>query len=183
MQVNVPTIESINELIRTIGNAHQQATGMFRENDPEWPLWFAKQLKEPLTDLFKTDFSLSQLIYCLMDAELERLALKPDEEWPQYYAEHFLARYAAPLTPESDKLALYMTPWCPFCVRVLNTIESLGIDVERRDIGANRADYEALVTARHRATVPVLRITSPGGGDRWMPESRDIVQYLKKTYG
>jgi hypothetical protein len=28
----------------------------------------------------------------------------------------------------------------------------------------------------------VLRITSPEGEDRWMPESRDIVGYLQETY-
>jgi len=36
--------------------------------------------------------------------------------------------------------------------------------------------------ARDRATVPVLHITSPDGDKRWMPESSDITNYLKKTY-
>ena len=41
---------------------------------------------------------------------------------------------------------------------------------------------DELIEARGRATVPVLRITSPGGEERWMPESRDIVHYLEKTF-
>jgi glutaredoxin 2 len=38
---------------------------------------------------------------------------------------------------------------------------------------------DELVEARGRATVPVLRITAPDGEQRLMPESRDIVRYLK----
>ena len=42
---------------------------------------------------------------------------------------------------------------------------------------------DELIEARERATVPELRITSPNGEERWMPESRDIVRYLEKTVG
>ncbi len=31
-------------------------------------------------------------------------------------------------------------------------------------------------------TVPVLRITSPDGEQRWLRESADIVRYLQQTY-
>ena len=64
--------------------------------------------------------------------------------------------------------------------RVLAAIERLGLDVERRDIYATPAYRHELVAARGRGTVPVLRITSPDGSDRWMPESRDIVRYLER---
>ena len=60
-------------------------------------------------------------------------------------------------------------------------IERLGIDVELRDIHENPQHRDDLVEARGRATVPVLRITSPDGEERWMPESRDILRYLKTT--
>ncbi len=76
------------------------------------------------------------------------------------------------------KLALYITPLCGFCHYVMSAIDQLGLDVEIRDITTNRADMMALFQARQRTTVPVLRITTDEE-DRWMPESRDIVQYLQ----
>ena len=42
---------------------------------------------------------------------------------------------------------------------------------------------QELRDARGRTTVPVLRITSPDGNERWMPESSDIVRYLQTSYG
>ena len=85
--------------------------------------------------------------------------------------------------PAGDKLALYQTNSCPFCMRVRYAIEDLGIDVELRHIDKDPSHRQALIEARGRATVPVLRITSPDGEDRWMPESADIVRYLQATYG
>ena len=61
-------------------------------------------------------------------------------------------------------------------------IDRLGVDVELRDIFQHPEHRAALIDARGRATVPVLRITSTDGEDRWMPESRDIVRFLEKTY-
>ena len=81
---------------------------------------------------------------------------------------------------EEPKLSLYVTPICPYCVYVQNTISKLGLDVEIRSI-YSQEHFEALVTARNRATVPVLRISYPGEADKktWLPESRDIVEYLE----
>ncbi len=79
------------------------------------------------------------------------------------------------------KLALYHYNGCPFCSMVTYGIESLGVDVELRDI-FEKAEYrDELIEARGGATVPVLRITSPDGEERWMPESHDILRYLEKT--
>jgi hypothetical protein len=66
---------------------------------------------------------------------------------------------------------------------VQHTIDALDVDVEPRNILIDPQHRSDLVDARGRATVPVLRITSPDGEDRWMPESRDIMAYLQKTYG
>ena len=60
-------------------------------------------------------------------------------------------------------------------------IERLGLNVELRDIFEDASYRDELIEARGRATVPVLRITSPNGEERWVPESRDIVSYLEKT--
>ena len=76
------------------------------------------------------------------------------------------------------KLALYVTPYCGYCHYVIGTIKELGLDVEIRNVMADRNDLEELYQARNRTTVPVLRITE-NGKDQRMPESRDIVQYLQ----
>ena len=76
------------------------------------------------------------------------------------------------------KLALYVTPLCGYCHYVIGTIKELGLEVEIRDVMADQRDLEDLYKARNRTTVPVLRITD-NGEDQWMPESRDIVEYLQ----
>ena len=76
------------------------------------------------------------------------------------------------------KLALYVTPLCGYCHYVISTIKELGLEVEIRNVMAERSDLEDLYNARQRTTVPVLRITTDDD-DRWMPESRDIVEYLQ----
>ncbi|MGI9328011.1 MAG: glutathione S-transferase N-terminal domain-containing protein [Pseudomonadales bacterium] len=174
-------IVSITDLMREAGKAHGEAFRSINGEDADWPIWYADYLIKPINGLFEKEFTRSQLIYCLMDAEFERLATAPDADWPRFYAEHFVERYAGTETAENDQLALYMTPSCPFCMVVRRAIDELDIDVELRDI-ASDMHYQDLIDARQRATVPVLRIASPDGETRWMPESSDIVQYLRANY-
>ncbi len=65
---------------------------------------------------------------------------------------------------------------------VRSAIDRMGIDVELRDTYENLQHRDDLIEARGRATVPVPRITAPGGDERRMPESRDIVRYLEATF-
>jgi glutaredoxin 2 len=81
----------------------------------------------------------------------------------------------------ADQLILYHFNGCPYCVMVLANIERLGVDVELREIFEDSRYRDELIEACGRATVPVLRIKSPDGSERWMPESRDIVRYLEKV--
>lgn len=83
----------------------------------------------------------------------------------------------------NETLMLYMDELCGFCHMVRNTIGKLGLDVEMRDIHANREWANELREARGRMTVPVLRRVSADGESEWMPESRDIMAYLETTYG
>lgn len=84
---------------------------------------------------------------------------------------------------KGDHLALYHFDGCGYCSRVRRAIEELGIDVELRNIFDNPDHMDSLSAARGRRTVPVLRITSPDGEDRWLPESTEIIRYLRETYG
>jgi glutaredoxin len=152
-------------LFREAGRAHHEAFAASGGDDPDWPIWYADYL---------------QLIYCLMNANFEHQARSPESDWSEYYADQLIERCAPSETPAEDKLALYHFSGCPFCSMVRANIERLGVDVELRDIFEDARYRDELVEARGRATVPVLRITSPNGEERWVPESRDIVSYLEK---
>jgi glutaredoxin 2 len=82
-----------------------------------------------------------------------------------------------------EKLSLYVRDWCGACFLVKRTIARLGIDIELRDIFRNGDYYDELLAARGRGTVPVLRRDFSDGRTEWMPESRDIIDYLDRTYG
>jgi glutaredoxin len=176
------------ELFIASGKAHHQAFLASNGEDAEWPIWYADYLREPLGQLLQVTFTRSQLIYCLMHIEFERQALLSSMPanvmaWPELYTNHFIEQFAATDKPSEDKLALYYSPYCPYCIFVRSAIDKLKLDVELRDISANRKHFDALVGERNRATVPVLKISAATGNNRWMPESRCIVQYLEKTYG
>jgi glutaredoxin len=177
------TKQEITNLLVATGKDHHTAFEATDGEDPEWPIWYAEYLQRPLGKLLKTDFTRSRLVYCLMNADYERTARDEDADWAPFYADHFLDRFAPTQTPTKDKLTLYHFPSCPFCARVRAAIDRLGLDVELRDIRTDAKHWDDLVAARGRGTVPVLKIDSPDGTERWMPESADIIRYLDKTYG
>jgi len=170
-------------LLEQAHEAHAAAFADVNGADPDWPIWYAEHLFEALTQQLDPELSRSQLIYCLMDAETEHQALASDSPWQEFYAAHLMECHAPAETPAQEKLALYHFQGCPFCSIAREPIDRLGIDVELRDIYQDGRFLDELVAARGRATVPVLRITSSDGEDRWMPESRDIVHYIESTYG
>jgi glutaredoxin len=181
--MNTELRDSIGELLLNTGHAHHKAFEVTDGADPDWPIWYADFSRDTFAEQFGMNFSKSQLIYCLMNADFEHEARAPDSDWPEFYANEIVARFAPAETPAEDKLALYHFNGCPYCSMVRSAIDRLGVDVELRDIFQDAQDRDDLVDVRGRATVPVLRITSSDGEDRWMPESRDIVNYLQETYG
>ena len=172
----------IAELLVETGHAHHKAFLATNGADPDWPIWYADYARDAFAERFGMEFHKSQLIYCLMNADLEHQARSPDAEWPAFYADYLIECHAPSEKPAEDRLALYYFDGCPFCGLVRNTIDRLDVEVELRNIFEDRQHRDDLVSARGRATVPVLRIHSPDGQDRWMPESRDIVDYLESTY-
>jgi len=173
----------LRDLFEEVGEAHHNAFVDEGGADPEWPLWYADYLQAPIGNALDVDFLKSRLIYWLMDADFEHQVRAPDTVWQSFYTDQFIERFAPAATPEKDSLALYYFPSCPFCRRVLTAIDEVGIDVDLRNIHADDQYWDELVVARQRPTVPVLRITSPAGDERWMPESLDIITYLERTYG
>lgn len=78
-----------------------------------------------------------------------------------------------------DNMSLYYFPSCPFCVKVLNVIDELGMGgIELRDKHVEPNFADELEAATGITMVPCLRIERVGG-DQWMHESDDIVEYLR----
>lgn len=75
-------------------------------------------------------------------------------------------------------LELYYFPACPFCVRVLKVIESLGIgeQIELKNIMQDDSARTFLLEQTGRQTVPCLFIDGEP-----MFESEDIVSWLSKN--
>lgn len=73
-------------------------------------------------------------------------------------------------------LELYKRNSCPYCVRVMNVIDDLGIDVQMRDIQQDPDNLQRLIEVGGKRQVPCLFIDgSP------LYESADIIEFLKKT--
>ena len=172
----------LSHLFKDTGKAHHAAYIETDGDDPEWPLWYADHLQKPLGQALDMDFYKSQLIYCLMNADFEHGARTPETDWADFYASEFMEHYAPSESADTDQLALYYIPTCPYCRRVMKTIDRLGLDVEMRNVITDPDRRDELIEVRGRATVPVLWIKSPDGGLRWMPESLDIIRYLEQMY-
>lgn len=172
------TTDALATLFSKTGRAHHQAFLETDGLDPDWPIWYANHVHGPISKFLDGDHTKTELIVAFVDADAEHGARAPDEPWPEFYAKYFCERYVC----ETDEtLALYYSPTCPFCIRVLRVIEELGIDVELRNIWEDDTYRADLIEARGRATVPVLRCTGRKG-DRWMPESADIIRYLRTRF-
>jgi glutaredoxin len=89
---------------------------------------------------------------------------------------------SAPDTKLEEKLSLYYRDWCMACYTVKRYLPDLNVEVEMRDILDQPFYYNELINARGRGTVPVLRREFADGTVEWMPESRDIVNYLMQHY-
>jgi hypothetical protein len=79
-------------LLREAARAHHQAYSHTDGEDPEWPLWYAGYLQEPLGTLLNADFTRSELAYLLVAADKEHKASDPDGDWAAFYARFFLGR-------------------------------------------------------------------------------------------
>ena len=77
-----------------------------------------------------------------------------------------------------ETLILYLRNGCGYCYYVQDAIRKLGLTVEERNIWEDPAFEEELMSVTGRRVVPVLRTIDNEGASRWIPESRDIIEYL-----
>ena len=86
-----------------------------------------------------------------------------------------------PAVSDLARLALYMRPSCPYCVRVTDFCQTADIKLENRNISEG-AHLEALMVGGGKRQVPCLRIQDDDGQSYWLYESMDIIAYLKQQF-
>ena len=178
MPDNTDSRQRLVEAFTTAGEAHGFAFVQVNGADDDWAYWYADILQQPLSLILNRELTRSQIVVCLTAIVDERLSRFGDQHpWAPLYADHFLTMFTAPQPGAQPQLALYYYPECPYCQRVLRAITETGANVSLRHIWDEQQHRADLQAARGRTTVPVLRIADQDG-DRWMPESTDIVRYL-----
>jgi glutaredoxin 3 len=78
-------------------------------------------------------------------------------------------------------LELYELRGCPYCAKVKEKLDDLGLDYESHVVPASHGDRDEVKAVSGQTGVPVL--VDPEHGVEGMSESGDIVAYLEKTYG
>lgn len=85
-------VAGLADLLRETARAHHQAYSHTGGDDPEWPLWYAGHLQEPLGKLLNAGFTSSELVYLLVAADREHRTSDPGGDWAAFYARFFLDR-------------------------------------------------------------------------------------------
>jgi glutaredoxin len=83
---------------------------------------------------------------------------------------------------EADKLALYHSPTCLYCVMTRRAIDRLAVEIELLNVDQDADALRELKAGGGRRTVPCLRIDDDEGQQTWMYESADIIAYLEQKF-
>ncbi|MFB6160934.1 MAG: glutathione S-transferase N-terminal domain-containing protein [Haloferacaceae archaeon] len=77
-------------------------------------------------------------------------------------------------------LELYRLPGCPYCAKVEDKLEELGLEYETRNVLPVRFLRFEVKSVSGQSGVPVL--VDPERGIEGMAESDDVVAHLENTY-
>jgi len=77
-------------------------------------------------------------------------------------------------------ITLYRLQACPFCERVVRTLDDLGLDYRSRFVEPMHSDRDVVKRLTGKRTVPAIVDEETGVT---MSESANIVAYLERTYG
>jgi glutathione S-transferase len=78
-------------------------------------------------------------------------------------------------------IELYELEGCPYCAKVTNKLEELGLEYESHMVPRAHGERTEVEELSGQTGVPVL--IDHDHGVEGMPESDDIVDYLEETYG
>jgi glutathione S-transferase len=77
-------------------------------------------------------------------------------------------------------ITLYELPGCPYCGKVIDTLEQLGLEYDTVEVPSDHAERTEVKEVSGQTSVPV--IVDEAHGVEAMNESDDIVEYLERTY-
>jgi glutaredoxin 3 len=77
-------------------------------------------------------------------------------------------------------LELYELEGCPYCAKVTQKLDELGLEYESHMVPSSHAERTEVEAVSGQTGVPVL--VDPDHGVEGMAESDDIVAYLEETY-
>jgi len=77
-------------------------------------------------------------------------------------------------------ITLYELPGCPYCAKVIDKLEELGLEYDTIEVPSAHAERTEVEAVSGQTGVPV--IVDEAHGVDGMPESDDIVAYLERTY-
>lgn len=83
--------------------------------------------------------------------------------------------------PTETEIVLYELPGCPYCRRVKQTLDELDLIYESKTVPSAHSERTEVEAISGQTAVPVL--VDPAHDVEGMPESTDIIAYLKETYG
>jgi glutathione S-transferase len=84
------------------------------------------------------------------------------------------------LSTDDPSITLYRLQACPYCERVVRTLDEYDLDYRSRFVEAMHSERDVVKRITGKRTVPALVDENTGVT---MSESANIVEYLEKTYG
>ncbi len=84
------------------------------------------------------------------------------------------------MTDDEPAITLYRLQGCPFCERVVRTLDELDLDYDSRFVEARHSRRDAVARLTGSRTVPAIVDAETGVT---MAESANVVAYLETTYG
>jgi len=84
------------------------------------------------------------------------------------------------LDEATQQLALYQFKTCPFCMKVRREMKRLSLEIELRDAQHNTHHRSQLQQGGGKLKVPCLRVENENGGEAWIYESDNVIEYLRR---
>ena len=87
-----------------------------------------------------------------------------------------------PDVKDINKLALYYKDTCPFCFKVQQAMQEIGINHITLHSTFEETHLNTLISEGGKRQVPCLRIESDDQGTVWLYESDAIIDYLQRNF-
>ena len=81
---------------------------------------------------------------------------------------------------DGPDITLYRLQACPYCERVVRTLDEHGLAYDSRFVEPMHSDRDAVERITNKRTVPAIVDEATGVT---MSESGNIVEYVERTYG